>query len=199
MAFVFECEVKSSDHASETLHCLSDFVGFCSRELSERHGGDSVFDVDADGDSEFHLGDVPQRGDEIEEDSSSSDADVLCVEVAFCASVVIASDAFLQSFLHFQSAVHNERSAGLNEGGVVCEAFEIGFLRAVDVEVVGVRGGDDGGKGSEMMEGAVKLISFYHNEGTFFGKEIVRSVVLYNASEEGVAAHVAFVQEVGGH
>ena len=49
------------------------------------------------------------------------------------------------------------------------------------------------------MERAVELVGFYHHVGAFTVEQVVGAVVLRDASEKGVAAHVALVQQVCGH
>ena len=57
----------------------------------------------------------------------------------------------------------NQCTAGLDEVRIVAEALKVGFFCAVDVEMVGIGGCDDSCVGTEMMERAIKLVSFYHH------------------------------------
>ena len=66
----------------------------------------------------------------------------------------------------------------------------------VDVEVVGIRGGDHRDEWREMVEGAVELISFDHGIVAVVGDEAVGLVIIRDTAEEGVAVDVARAQEV---
>ena len=66
----------------------------------------------------------------------------------------------------------------------------------VDVEVVGVRGGDHRDVWREMVEGAVELISFDHGIVAVVGDEAVGLVIIRDTAEEGVAVDVARAQEM---
>ena len=70
---------------------------------------------------------------------------------------------------------------------------------AVDVEVVGVGGGDDAHPRAEVVEGAVELVGLNHRVGAVGREQQVGAIVFRDASQEGRAAHVRLVQQVGGH
>ena len=128
------------------------------------HGGDAVLDVDGHGLSELDVLDALDGRDEVERDLAVVDADVLGVEVALVEGIVVAVDAGLQVLLHLESAVDDERAAGLDELGVVAERLEIGLLGAVDVEVVRVGGGDDGHPRGQPVERTVELVGLDDHE-----------------------------------
>ena len=66
----------------------------------------------------------------------------------------------------------------------------------VDVEVVGIRGGDHRDVWREMVEGAVELIGFDHGIVAVVGDEAVGLVIIRDTAEEGVAVDVARAQEM---
>ena len=120
------------------------------------------------------------------------------MEVAFVEAVGIDLHALLHVGLHLQTGVDDERSSGLDERGVVAEALEIGFLGAVDVQMVGVGGCDDAHPGTQPVETAVKLVSLNHDV-VALAEDVVGAIVLGDSSEEGVAVYVALVHDVGTH
>ena len=128
--------------------------------------------------SELYVLYVLDGRNEVEGDCSVVDAYVLGVEVALGATVLVYLHSGLHVGVHLESAVYDECAAGLYECGVMAEAFEVGFFSAVDVEVVGVGGGDDAHPWAEPMEGAVELVGFYHYIVTFCGDDVVGAVVL---------------------
>ena len=79
------------------------------------------------------------------------------------------------------------------------ETLNIGLSGAVDVKVVGIGGSDDCGPWGELMEGAVKLVGLDHHIGTCLREEVVGAVVLADTAEEGVASHMALMEQMGGH
>jgi hypothetical protein len=84
----------------------------------------------------------------------------------------------------------------LREAG---EAFEISLLRAVDVEMVGVGGGDDSDVGRQMMERTVVFVGLDDRVGRRGVEQEIAVVVAEHAAEEGVAAGLGGVQYMGGH
>ena len=111
--------------------------------MGECHGGNTILDVDTDGNPQLNIIDAGIRCYKIDEDFTVSDADILGMEVAFVARVGIGGDARLYVGLHFQSFVQNQGAARLDKRGVVAEALEIGFFGAVYIQVVGVGGSND--------------------------------------------------------
>lgn len=95
---ILDLEIEPAVYTAEAVHSLSDlFVGH-SVEVCKRHGGYAVFDVDAYRNSQLDIVDTGVGGNEIDEDFTVSDADVLCVEVALVARIGIDTD----SGLHFR-------------------------------------------------------------------------------------------------
>ena len=93
----------------------------------------------------------------------------------------------------------HQGASGADEFGEMSEALQVCFFGAVDVEVVGVGGRDDGYVGLQAVEGAVVLVGLGHGPGRGGGEQQVAVVVAEYAAEEGVAAHAACVEHVGGH
>ena len=120
------------------------------------------------------------------------------MKLAVGSSIAVAFHVFGHLGLYFHSLVHKQGATGLDEGGVVAETLQIGLLGAVDVEMVGVGGGDDGGPRAQPVERTVILIGLYHHI-VAVAQEIVGAVVFQNASQKGVAAQVAVVHDVGAH
>ena len=90
--------------------------------------------------------------------------------------------------------MRDERSARLNERGVVRKTFEIGLFCAVDVQVVGIGRGDHRGIGAQVVERAIELVGLDDYEITFGREDIVRAVVFRDSAQERVAIHRALVQ-----
>ena len=93
----------------------------------------------------------------------------------------------------------DEEAVWADEFCVVAEAFEICFFRTVDIEMVGICGCDNGGKGCQMMKRTVKFIGFDDHIITLGCQDVVGAVVLGDAAEEGIAVHMALVEQVGCH
>ena len=79
------------------------------------------------------------------------------------------------------------------------ETFEVGLFASVNIEVVGIGAGDDRSPGLEPVERTVKLVGFDNHVVTLFTEDVIRSVVLCDATEESVAVDVALVKQVGRH
>ena len=149
---VLYLEVEASLHSAVCLHAVLQFFGVTSGELCHCHGSHGVFDVDGNGLPELNALDCLDGRNEVECYLSVLDDDVLGMEVALVATVVVNLYAFLHVLLHLQVAVDDECAARLDECGVVAEALEVGFLGAVDVEMVRVCGSDDGHPWTQPME-----------------------------------------------
>ena len=83
---------------------LDFFVGGTA-EMGECYGGNTILDVDTDGNPQLNIIDAGIRCYKIDEDFTVSDADILGMEVAFVARVGLGGDARLYVGLHFQSFV----------------------------------------------------------------------------------------------
>ena len=199
VAAVFDFEVEAPVYAAVCLHAAAYLVGVGTGDLCECHGGDAVVDVDAHGDAQLNAVDAAERRDEVERDAPVTDVQVFGVEVALVAAVVVTADAGLRLGVQFETPVADQDAVGTDERRIVAEALQISLLGAVDVEVVGVRGRDDGGIGRQVVERAVELVGLNDDIGARVVDEVVRAVVLRDAAEEGVATHVALVQDVGRH
>ena len=146
---VLYLEVEASLHSAVCLHAVLQFFGVTSGELCHCHGSHGVFDIDGYGLSELNALDCLNGRNEVECYLSVLDDDVLGMEVALVAAVVVNLYAFLHVLLHLQVAVDDKCAARLNECGVVAEALEVSL---VDVEVVRVCGCDDGHPRTQPME-----------------------------------------------
>ena len=140
---VLQLEVEAAVHSAEACHALLDFFVGGTAEMGECHGGNTILDVDADGNTQLNIVDAGVRRHEVDEDFTVSDADILGMEVAFVARVGIGGYPRLYVGLHLQPFVQNQGTARLDKRGVVAEAFEIGFFGAVYIQVVGVGGSND--------------------------------------------------------
>ncbi len=82
----------------------------------------------------------------------------------------------------------DEGAAHLTCKGVEClvDACKV----VVDVEMVGIHGGDNGDLRVELQEGAVEFIGFRHHDRVM-AKEKIGVVVFGNSAEEGRAARSA--------
>ena len=85
MTVVLQGEVEASYDALEACHGRTDFISRCTGNLCECHGGDAVFDVDADGNAQFHVGDIAEGRNEVKHNVTATDAYVFGMEVAFVA------------------------------------------------------------------------------------------------------------------
>ena len=153
-----DLEIESAVNTCEGLHTIFQFLFGAAIKLCHRHCGNAVFDVDGDGLSEFDVGDILDGRDEVEIDFPVADADILCMEVAFVETVVIATDTLLQVLLHLKTTMDNQGTTWLDQFCIMAETLQISLFGAIDVEVVGVGRGDDAHPGVEPMERAVELI-----------------------------------------
>ena len=134
----------------------------------------------------------------VEEEVPITDLDAVGTEVRFVGSCGVGEEArpFLEAGRHGDALLHHQSTLCADERGEVLEALPIGLGRVVDIEVVGVRGGDHRDEWREMVEGAVELISFDHGIVAVVGDEAVGLVIIRDTAEEGVAVDVARAQEV---
>src|SRR5699024_5133076 len=91
----------------------------------------------------------------------------------------------------------DERSARLDLSGEPGEGAAQLFVRAVDVEVVGVRGGDDRRIGPQVEERAVELVGFYGKPVAGPVDEVAVEVFRYAAQERASASSGHMVQPCG--
>ena len=199
MAVVLNLEVESAVYTPIGLHAILQFLGSAAIKLSHSHGSDAVVDVDRHWLSEFYILHTLNRRHKVESDVAVVDADVLSMEVAFVAAILINLNPFLAILFHLQSAMNDKRTAWLNECSVMAEALKICFLCAIDVEMVGIGGCDDAHPRTQPMERAVELVGFYHYEVTLVRKNVVCAVVLGYASKESIAIEMTLVHDVGTH
>src|SRR5690606_41837603 len=78
------------------------------------------------------------------------------------------------------------------------EGFFRRFCRAVDVEVIGIHGGDDGDVGIQSQEASVVFVGFNHTHVAIAAPEI-GTVVYCNSTEEGVATKTSVAQQMRYH
>ena len=121
------------------------------------------------------------------------------MEITFFAGIGIEGDTFLQIGLQLDAFPHDECTSRLYQGSIVAETLQIGFLGAVNVQVIGICGCNNRSKGAQPMERTVKLISFYHYIVTFLRQQQVCAVVLGNASQKRVTLHVRLMQQMCRH
>ena len=93
----------------------------------------------------------------------------------------------------------DQRAAGKNERGEDLKGFAIGGGSAIDVEVIGVGGGDNGRGGVKAMEGAVVLVGLDDGQVAVVGEHEVAGVSLEDAAEEGVTIHMRLLEQVRRH
>ena len=192
-------EVEPTVHPAERSHAAAYLIGRSTRYLRQSHSGNAVLDVHADRHTQVDVRDVPEGRNEVEHDAAVADAHILGMEVALLAAVGIDGDALLHVRPHLQPGMHDEEAVLAYQTRVHAEALQVGCLRAVDVEVVGIGSGDDAGIRREPVERTVELVRLYHDVRTLAVEDVVRSVVLRDAAQEGVAAHMALVEHVCRH
>ena len=145
-------EVEAAVYPAEGGHAQLDFCIGGTVQMCQGHGGYAVFNVDADRYTQLDVLDARIWCHEIQEDFAPTNADVLGMEVAFRTSIGIDLHAFLHVWSQCQILMDDECAARADEGSIVAEAFQVGFGCAVDVQVVGVGGGDDAHPRAEPME-----------------------------------------------
>ena len=92
---ILDLEIEPAVYTAEAVHSLSDlFVGH-SVEVGECHGGYTILDVDAYRNSQLDIVDTCVGGNEVDEDFTVSDADILGVEVSFVTRIGIDTDSGL--------------------------------------------------------------------------------------------------------
>ena len=186
-------KVEAAVHTSKGFHTRADLFSGEPGNLCESHRSNAILDVHSHRHSQLNVADVAEGRDKVKTDLSTADADVGGVEITGFAGVSVGGDAGGRVGLHLQPCVQDEKPSELDEFRVVAEALEVGLFCAIDVQVVGIRGGDDCGKGRESVEGAVELIGLDDDIVAFGREDVVRTIVLGDASEEGVAVHMALV------
>ena len=194
-----DLEVKATAYACKGLHRLANFFCICSCELCKCHCCDSVIDIDADGHAQFHVGHIAEGRDQVEDDASAADSQIFGVEIAAGSAICVAGHAFLQFQVDLDAFLDDQCATGLHQTGVVTETFQIGRFGAIDVQVVGVSRSNCGGKGAQVVERTVELVGLDHHIVAIFVQQIVCAIVLGDTTQEGVASHLAFVQQVCQH
>ena len=149
---VLQLEVETAVHSAETCHSLFDFLVGHSVQMCERHGSYAVLYVDADRYAEPDVIDACIRSHEVDEDFAVSDADILCMEIAFIAGVGVYPYTRLHVGLQGKAFTDNQCASRLDEGSVVAETFQIGFACTIYVQVVGIGGCDDTHIGRKPVE-----------------------------------------------
>ena len=178
---------------------MFDFLVGNSVQVGERHGGYAVFYIDADGYAKPDVVDTGVRSNEVYEDFTIADADILCMEVSFVAGVGIYLYSRLHVRLQGKAFTENQCASRLDKGGVVTETFKIGFACTVYIQMVGVCGGDDAHIRREPVKGTVEFVRFNHSIRAGLRQEQVCSVVFGNAAEESGTAYMRLVKQVCGH
>ncbi len=110
-------EVETAVYAAETGHSLSDFLIGYPVQVCKRHGCHAVLYVDADRYTEPDIVDAGVRSNEVDDDFTVSDADVLGMEVSFVAGVGISSYARLYIRLQGKPLPDNQCPSRLDKGG----------------------------------------------------------------------------------
>ena len=121
------------------------------------------------------------------------------MEITLVETIFVDGDTFLHIGFHLQILVEYQRSARLDQCGIVPETFQISLFCSIDVEMVGIGRGDDRHPRTEPMERTVELISFNHHVVAVVREDIVCAVVLGDASKEGVAVNTALVHDMSAH
>ena len=199
VAVVLQVEVEAAIHTVEGAHAVFQFIGCATSELSHCHRCYTVFDIDGNGMSQLHVLHILDGRDEVELYFAISNADVLSMEVALVEAIVVGAYTLLHIGLHGQSTVDDKGAARLDERGIMTEALQIGFGSAVDIQMVGVGRSDDCHPRTQPVERAVELVGFNHHIVALSRQQIVRTVVFRDAAQEGIALHVALMQDVGAH
>ena len=181
------------------LHAVLEFLHRTAIELRHGHGGHAVLHIDGDGLAKLYVAHILNGGDEVERDFPILYPHVLGVEVTLVAAVGVGLHPLLHIGPQLQVGMDDERAPRLDEFRVVAEAFQIGFLVAIYVEVVGVCGRDDAHPRTQPMEGAVELVGLDDHEVALVGEDVVGAVILGYATQERVAVDMALVHDVGAH
>ena len=103
---------------------------------------------------------LPSGETEIESDFAIVYLDVFCMEITLVQTVFINFVPWLHIGFHLQILVDDERTAFLDESGVVTETIQISLFGSINVQMVWVCGCDDTHPRLEPMERTVELIGF---------------------------------------
>ena len=156
-----------------------------STEVSYGHSCYGILHIDEEGYTEldvertsrapFDSGIVPVEGE-----MPITDLNAVGTEVRFVSSCGVGEKTrtFLEAGRHGDALLHHQSTLCADERGEVLEALPIGLGCMVDVEVVGIRGGDHRDEWREMVEGAVELIGFDHGIVAVVGDEAVGLVII---------------------
>ena len=102
--------------------------------------------------------------------------------------------------LEFEARAHKQGAVRTDKFGEMGETFQIVFLVAVDVEMVGVGGVDNRYVGRELMERAVVLVGLDDRKRRRGRQHKVAVVLsLHDAPQKGIAARGTAVEDVCGH
>ena len=95
--------------------------------------------------------------------------------------------------------MHQQGAVGAYQFGEMSEALEVFLLGAVDVEMVGIGGGDHGHVWCELVERAVEFIGLHHRYVGSWCEQEIGVPVAQLAAEECVDGGALLVEDVGGH
>ena len=95
--------------------------------------------------------------------------------------------------------MHDQCTVGADKAGVVCETLKVSLFRAINVQMVRVRRRNDRSIGLQMVERTIKLVGLYDDEVAVIVEQVIRRIILCDAAQKGVAAYVAFVEQMRRH
>ena len=121
------------------------------------------------------------------------------MEIPVPATIRIGHHPLLYIRLHLQSLVQDQKTSRTNQGSIFSEAFQIGLFRPIDIQVVGIGGCNHRRVWRQPMKRTVELVGFNDHVVALRRKNVIRTVILGDATQKGIAVHVALVQDMGRH
>ena len=121
------------------------------------------------------------------------------MEIPVSPAIGIGRHPLLYIRLHFQSLVQDQETSRTNQGSIFSETFQIGLFRPVDIQVVGVGGCNHRRVWRQPMKRTVELVGFDDHVIALRRKNVIRTVILGDAAQKGIAVHVTLMQDMSRH
>ncbi len=192
-----EMPVETTPNAREREQAVPQLIGIDAIEPSHGHSGHAVLYIDPNGHAQAHVGNGVVGSMKIEIDVALLvDTDVVGIEIRRLGGAIrIKLDALAELRRDGQPLLDDKRRP--DERGVMLEALAIGLGGAINIQMVGVDGRNDGHIRCEIVERTVVLVRLDHNVVAIALDQHIGAVIVANAAQKGIGTDVRLVQKMG--
>jgi len=183
-----QMEVETAFRTSKGCHAFSYFFRSHAVQPGKGNSGNPILYIYFYRNTQLNVGNTDIRANEVEVDLTVSDMDVFSIKIGFfCSGISIEFHTLFQPGRYVDAFLHEQATVGTNQRGEMFETFTIGFLCAVDIQMVRVGGSDDSHIRCQPVKRAVELVCLDHGQVTFIGQHQVTVIVLQDTSQESIA------------